>query len=318
MGLESAPTAAPQTEDRERRHTPEVAHERLRILLAEMAHTVNAAFTPHLPEALHTTGLVDERGAIRDTAYLAEHGGPLSEERIEEFRMFVKTRERDWCEPENPNVQDYYRRKCNAQTEEEILTAWRKERSMHDGALAEMAVTILMHKFLQDEFYVLRTNTYDDYAHGIDNLIIEKATGAVICTFDEFVGSIEDERFQKKLTRERKQARDQGAKIDYGIGITHQTDGTVHVERKAVRHVPTFTLPINKTQLHTLLKELGETLDQPQSTATLETFTHIITSLAEQATMFKNDLPPESPVRARADEFMAALARIQQQHLSQN
>ncbi len=315
MGIESL---SPSPVSTERKRSPEAAYERLRGLLTEMAHDINTELAPHLPEDLQQTGLVDERGAIRDTAYLDTQGGPFSEERIEEFRMFVRTRERDWCEPDNPKVQDYYHHKHNAHTEDEILTAWRSERNKHDGALAEMAVTVLMHKYLKDEFYVLRTNIYDDYAHGIDNLIVEKATGAVICTFDEFVGSVEDERFQKKLHRERKQAHDQGAKIDYGIGIRHDIDGTRNVERKAVRHVPTFTLPIEKTQLQSLLHELGDTLDNPPSAATHETFTHIISSLSEQATMFKKTLSSESPVRARADEFMEALIRIQHNHTNQN
>jgi hypothetical protein len=306
MNFESTHNAVSK---QEKKQSPEQAHEKLQQLLGEMSNEINAELAPLLSEKLHS--VVDEHGAIRDDIFAKEHGGPLTSERIREYRAFVRTRERDWSGADDEKIQKYYRDVRGATNEEELIAAWKTERNKHDGALAEKAITILMYQFLKDEFFVLRTNTYDDYAHGIDNLIIEKSTGAVVCTFDEFIGSVDDERFQKKLTRERKQAQKQGATIEYGLGLVRGENGASYFECTAVRHVPTFTLPIQKEELSGLIQSLGDTVDRTSEGAHISLFSHIATSLAEQARTYMDELPEHSPVRARVVEFMSALTRIQ-------
>ena len=48
-----------------------------------------------------------------------------------------------------------------------------------------MAIMVLLHKMLKDDFVVLRSAKRDDYAGGVDMLIVNRKTGAVICAIDD-------------------------------------------------------------------------------------------------------------------------------------
>ncbi len=296
-----------------RKKSPEMMAKQLEGLLLEMSESLNRELDEHLPDSVKGMGLVDEKGAVREDLYSSEHEGPIKPEQIEKYNQFVETREQDWSAFGDERVRKFYSEQYGADTDEKFMEAWHAERLKSNGSLAEMSVTLLMHKFLGDNFYVLRTNAYDDYSHGVDNFIVEKSTGTVVCTFDEFLGSSEDERFLKKLDRERKQAVSHGATITYGLGVEYTEDNERQIMPKTIRDVPTFTLPINKEQCLELIDDLGDSLDSEVGELSTEVFKSIISSLATQAEYFKEDLSADSPVLARVNEFMAALVKIQEQ-----
>lgn len=296
---------------REVKRSPEVMATRLKELLQEMSGRLNAELSEYLPTSVQGMDLVDENGSICNYLYSSELGGSIKPELIEKYSQFVETRERDWSAVDDERVRKYYLDQYGADTDEKILQAWYNEKLKSNGSLAEMAVTLLMHKFLKDDFYVLRTNSYDDYAHGVDNFIVEKATGAVVCTFDEFLGSEEDDRFHKKLDRERRQAIKHGATITYGLGIEYDEENKRQIVPKTIRDVPTFTLPINKAQCIELINDLGDNLDEAIGGISMEVFRHIVSSMLTQAEYFKEDLPEDSPVLAQVNDFTVVLTGIQ-------
>ncbi|MEY3784511.1 MAG: hypothetical protein RLZZ230_833 [Candidatus Parcubacteria bacterium] len=295
-----------------KKRSPEAMVGQLKGLLLEMSAGLNTELEEYLPDSFKGVGLVDEKGAVRENLYNSENGGPLESEQIENFNQFISTREQDWSAFDDERVRKFYLEKYGADTDEKFMQAWHDEKIKSNGALAEMAVTLLMHKFLKDDFYVLRTNAYDDYAHGVDNFIVEKTTGTVVCTFDEFLGSSDDDRFHKKLDRERKQAIQHGATITYGLGVEYTEENKRQIIPKTIRDVPTFTLPINKEQCLELINDLGESLDAEVGEVSIKVFKSIIASLATQAEYFKDDLSEGSPVLARVNEFMTALVGIQE------
>jgi hypothetical protein len=280
-----------------------------------MSDVVNQELEEYLPEAFKGIGLIDERGAVREELYSSENGGPIKPEQIEKYQQFNETREHDWSAFDDERVRKYYLEKYGADTDEKFMQAWHDERLKSNGSLTEMAVTVLLHKFLKDDFYVLRTNTYDDYAHGVDNFIVEKSTGMVVCTFDEFFGTVEDDKFLKKLDRERQQAVKHGATITYGLGVEYDSENNKQIVPKTIRDVPTFSLPISKEQCLELIDDLGENLNEEMGEISINVFKHIISSMVDQAKYFKDNLPENSPVLARVNEFMDALTRVQEQFI---
>jgi hypothetical protein len=113
-------------------------------------------------------------------------------------------------------------------TEESLLT---------DGERLEVLKTIVFHKFLNEKFIVIRTALYDDVQNHVDNLIVEKETGNIICAFDE-VSAISGPEFIKKQERFLRNNIN-GAKVKYGILSTK--DGLI---KDRIKNIPIFYLAL--------------------------------------------------------------------------
>jgi len=51
---------------------------------------------------------------------------------------------------------------------------WRQDRDKNPANLTEIALTLLFHKFLKNDFIVARASAYDDYNNGVDLVLIDK------------------------------------------------------------------------------------------------------------------------------------------------
>jgi len=69
------------------------------------------------------------------------------------------------------------------------------EREHSLGDKMEKLKTVIFYKFLKDGFYVTRSSRYDDIKNGIDNIILDKKTGNIICALDE-VGTTSEEKLK--------------------------------------------------------------------------------------------------------------------------
>lgn len=258
--------------------------------------------------------MLDSSSAIRADVFDKNFGGPLGEEELVRDKAEVHEREKEWSAASNPNTQKFYREKYGAETEEEIIAAWKKNRELHDGALAEMAMTVLLQKFLGDDFLVMRANAYDDYANHADNVVIEKSTGAALCTFDEFIGAAEDERFKKKIEKERISAEKNGATIKYGIALEKIPEGKSRFVCRTIRNIPAFTLRMNKDkeELFALIDEFGDNSDAAKGENGKRVFSAIIRSLSEQIKMLRNNPRTNPKILEKLDEFSGALAAMEQ------
>ncbi len=113
-------------------------------------------------------------------------------------------------------------------TEESLLT---------DGERLEALKTIVFHKFLNEKFIVIRTALYDDVQNHVDNLIVEKETGNIICAFDE-VSAISGPEFIKKQERFLRNNIN-GAKVKYGILSTKDS-----LIKDRIENIPIFYLAL--------------------------------------------------------------------------
>lgn len=104
---------------------------------------------------------------------------------------------------------------------EEMHQAWKekqKEVKSKKSDIVEMMTTLLLHKNLHEDYEVVRASQYDDY-QGVDNIIVHKVSGAVICAFDD----VHDFNFssgsneEKKIKFVKKSAENGGSTIKYGF-----------------------------------------------------------------------------------------------------
>jgi hypothetical protein len=90
-----------------------------------------------------------------------------------------------------------------------------EDKSAEPGEQLEMLTTGIFHKFLKNDFLIVRSSEYDDFKYGVDNFIIDKNSGDIICAFDE-TSSLSDEKknevLDKNIVRE-------GGRLQYGLKI---------------------------------------------------------------------------------------------------
>lgn len=158
------------------------------------------------------------------------------------------------------------------------LDTWRRDTEKNPTNLTEIALTVMLAKFLKDDFIVARASSYDDYNYGVDSVLIYKKTGEVVCGFDEVIGNQGDDGGEKKDAKMEKIMSKGGAQLKYGAKML---DG--QLVRSEVKNIPAFYMSLSKVELGELLDSLK---NNPDITGAPEQkiFTKLINSLEEQAT----------------------------------
>ena len=179
--------------------------------------------------------------------------------RSKEDYNFVTVKEDAWARESGMTLEDY---------------RLKKEKSK--GNLAEMAITLLLDKISEGRLLSVRSSKWDDYENGIDNLLLDTKTGAVICgldeVFDDFGQSANEEKEDKVMTKFNKG----GAYARYGLRLDKKRD-RVNIER--VNNLPTFFISLNRESLVDILENLkNEELKQSEKNVLIQ----IISSLKSQ------------------------------------
>ncbi len=154
---------------------------------------------------------------------------------------------------------------------------WRSDTEKNPSTLTEMALTVLLHKFLKEYFIVARASDYDDYNHGVDQVLIYKSTGEVLCGFDEVLGNRGDDGGLKKSSKLESIMAKGGARIKYGAKMQ---DGKL--VRAEIKNIPAFYMSLSKGELRELLESLK---NNPASKNAVEEkiFLKLLSSLESQA-----------------------------------
>lgn len=170
-----------------------------------------------------THQLLDESGSIF-----------MSGEDANKDLQFVNNLESNWAREQHKTIED-----------------WCLAKEKNPATITEMAVTLSLHRLLENRFIVARASSYDDYVNHVDNVLIDKETGAVVCGFDEVLGHDGDDGGEKKREKINKILNHGGASLKYGATITNG-----EIERKELKNIPTFFLSLSKVELDNLLKDL--------------------------------------------------------------
>lgn len=227
-------------------------------------------------------------------------GGTRPDVLVERDLAQVREKEIEFSSANNPNVQKFYREK----TPEGVVKKWKENKAESKSGQMEMAMTILLHKLLKDNFLVVRTSEYDDYVNGVDNLILNKETGDVICAFDEVHEGGRGERTEKKIEKIQKKAKKGGAKVNYGVSLAQGK-----IARASLGNIPVFYLGLRQDELESLLRNLGNP-DEAMNDAEFSVFQKLVGSLREQKTMLEgSDLPPV--IRGKLIQFEKSLRYLE-------
>lgn len=162
---------------------------------------------------------------------------------------------------------------------------WLKDKEMNKSSLAETAITLLLDKALHDDFVICKSSKYDDYKHGVDNVILDKETGNIVCGFDDVLGHSGDDGGDKKKDKIRKIMERGGVNLKHGLGF--QVDGSL--ETKELYNLPAFYLAISKEDLELLLENINNkeegSIDEIEKNLILK----FINSMEDQLNNFNND-----------------------------
>lgn len=213
------------------------------------------------------TNLLNPDGTIRMNSFKKGEGGPYKNEgEFKKDKHFVEEMDKKWS-------------RKSGQTAAEFL----EEREFRHGSLWEKAVTIVFNKILKSNFIAARASRFDDYANGIDTLIIDKETGEVICAFDEVSAEKESEIDKNKCKKVEEKNESGGAKIKYGI--TFEEGKLI---KGAIDNIPVFSLRLSGSELIETLQKMNFDSLKKMDESELKLFDKLMLSMEKQIEGFQD------------------------------
>ncbi len=177
------------------------------------------------------------------------------------------------------------------------------ERVKRDGEKLEMLKTVIFNKFLGRDFIVVRSSLYDDRRNGIDNIILEKETGNLVCAFDE-VAAIKTQKLDEKIRQTREKNREGGGVLKYGISLEKGK-----IIKKALGELPVFYLTLSRERIEEGIKRLSIFSESPSLEEKL-IFRFFIESLSSQIPYLNLESDLSANLRKRLTRFEAVLQRL--------
>lgn len=191
------------------------------------------------------------------------------------------------------------------------LEEYRRQRAGQQSEIAEMALALMFQKLLGEDFLVVRASTYDDNNNGFDLLIVDKASGAVVCGVDEVLTHYADVSSPKKEEKLFRKMQSGGATVKYGV-----TFSAGRLVRQSLKNVPAFYAAVHPGELTKIISSLE--LEQKESTSAEQAvLERVIVSLEEQYTALDTDgLQPR--LKENLEKFAASLEKIKKNHFPRN
>ena len=212
----------------------------------------------------------------------------------------------------NESVFAHYSERYKTKDVHEMESKYLEEKEGSNATKVEKAITILLHKFIGDEYIVARGSLFDDHCRGTDNVLINKATGEVICAFDGVSDPGNSSRLEKKIKIVKEKARKGGAEIIYGAGIKIKEESGQEVKTlspRQLKNLPLFYLCISADEMKKLYKEMDEELSS-KSSFEEEIFKKLLSSLESQVEMLNNERIHEQ-IAKKIPGLRVEIARLQ-------
>lgn len=155
---------------------------------------------------------------------------------MEEDRELVKMQEQQWATEVGKTVDK-----------------WREDKEKNPANLTEIAISLSLQRLLPENFLVVRAYSYDDYNNGVDQLIINRATGQVVCGIDEVIDRQGNSGPNKKEEKVRRKIIQGGVSVKYGALVQGGA-----LKLGALKNIPAFYLSLDKTELTDLCAALSK------------------------------------------------------------
>lgn len=180
---------------------------------------------------------------------------------IKEDSAYIKSYEKDWYGDVSPEEQ-------------------KQQRLQKTGEQLEMLKTAVFHKNLGSRFVVVRASAYDDKKNKVDNVLLDKTTGTLVCAFDEVADTTGPDYEKKRTIVLERNTRERGARMKYCIGLDIK-DGVGTLQLKSEEQIPMFYLALSKDYIAKTLKDFIPNTSQ-QSEAEKKLFSYFIAALKFQ------------------------------------
>ncbi len=217
---------------------------------------------------------------LSDDCCVSMKGHNANKEDLLKDKEWIRSKETRW-------IMEKYLLAKETDVTEEMRTEFKEKRSKSKSELAEMISSYVMSKFLGNDYIIARASTYDDY-RGVDNLIVHKVTGQVICAFDDVHETIYDNDERDSSLEEKKRlaktmAERGGQTIKYGFGIDNG-----QIVKKQLSHVPKLFLHFTVDDLDTAIDTIDCTNFDTKTEGECVLFKHIIEQLVSQVDELRN------------------------------
>jgi hypothetical protein len=153
------------------------------------------------------------------------------------------------------------------------IDTWEKKRKEAKGNKFEELKTVAYHKNSDSNLIVVRSSEYDDFINGVDNVMVDKKSGKVVCAIDEVVDdSGESNIYKNKVRNISEKNKAGGATIKYCF--TYK-EGEDKPRLDTARNVPIFHLSLSRGDLQ---KEISKFEDGDQEKELFEKLNKQISS----------------------------------------
>lgn len=266
-------------------------------LTGEISHAINE----DTRNRYHTTcDLVDSRGTLSMDFFSRAQGGVYTQEEIKNDKETILAKEIEWSGAHDQNVQEFYKKYKGIEGKEQIARAHIAEKERNKSSQMEMLTNAILYKVLKDRFIVMRASTFDDYFGGVDNYLVDKETGDIVCAFDEVHDHAQGDRKEEKWKRVES-IGDGGRKIKYGI--VPQGDKLV---QKELRNIPVFFLSLTTEDLERGMNGFSRNIQDSPNELEKKIFNTYTLLLEEEYERVKDKQMPRA-TRENLEKFRRAL-----------
>lgn len=158
------------------------------------------------------------------------------------------------------------------------VSEWKDKKELNPANLTELALTVMLQRVLPSQFLVVRASAYDDYNNGVDQLIIDRETGNVICGIDEVINRDYQSGPSKKELKIRTKMEKGGFQVKYGAKFDQG-----NLSLASLKNIPAFYLSLDKAELVKLSENLE---DENTSESEKELFKKLKASLLAQVNSY--------------------------------
>lgn len=137
------------------------------------------------------------------------------------------------------------------------------------GELLEKVKTLSINREFNNQLISVRTNKYDDYVNGVDNLIVDVETNHILAAIDDSTNRLkmDDPRVEQRIQ--------EGARVRYGFEYKNNK-----ADKKSLEKIPVFII---STDLNGVLALAKDTVNQKSSLDGMQAINTVIGNLVDQA-----------------------------------
>lgn len=251
-------------------------------------------------------GFVQPDGRIDMEKYMQRRS--ISKASFDRDMGYIQGREKAFSQDGKFAKENSARENPREVSQEELVNIWKKESRENSGSQMELLAMAMFHKFFSQDFMVVRASTFDDYKNGIDMILVNRKTGAVICAFDDVIGHQGSHHLDRKNETIQEIIGGDGATLRYGFQIRGR-HGKPEIEEKELAHLPIFCLQFSPQEFCEMFQSLDSDPKGKPSDKEIEMMKKILAGLESQCQKLLA-LGPIPQVRENIKLSIASIAQM--------